>query len=453
MDFEAGIRDVSNWYASQEGRQQVNYGHVCCAAFARVAVLDGTDIAALGHDTGSLFNKVLPATAARAKEEGRPMGWNATLPDKLQMTQIMSIIDDELRQGALGVGVPVGYMTHGIKLYKMYKYQEIAGKYRCLTNTHTCFAGVQPPTSGELGIQELMCNAMVLNSPVMTAHLNSVQDWEFTIPYVNQARRNGHKIFGEAYPYNAGSTTAATDVLLPEGMKSLGISYDSVYYVEPYERWTKEIYDKRFEEPGRTIVIENNKEEDVLKWMADPEMIVCSDAMPCLDVKGNPFPWDTPFEGHSVHPHTSGTQGKFLRLCREENGMEVPLMMAILRMTYLPCKYFCELGGIPHFRFKGRMQEGCDADIVVFDPDTVTDNSNYKPGNGMLPTTGIPFVVVNGVTVVKDSEVLPVFPGKPIRFPVEPKGRIDQVNIDPPFRPGMGENNRHIEHLSFGGCC
>jgi len=132
--------------------------------------------------------------------------------------------------------------------------------------------------------------------------------------------------------------------------------------------------------------------------------------------------------------------------------MNVSLMTAISRMTYLPCKFY-ELGGIPHFRFKGRMQEGCDADIVVFDPDTVTDNSTYKPGDGMLPTTGIPFVLVNGVTVVKDSEVLPVFPGKPIRFPVEPKGRIDQVNIDPPYRPGMGENNRHIEHLSFRGCC
>ena len=32
---------------------------------------------------------------------------------------------------------------------------------------------------------------------------------------------------------------------------------------------------------------------------------------------------------------------------------------------------------------------------------------------------------------VKDSEVLKVFPGKPIRFPVEEKGRLDQIEIEP----------------------
>jgi hypothetical protein len=99
------------------------------------------------------------------------------------------------------------------------------------------------------------------------------------------------------------------------------------------------------------------------------------------------------------------------------------------------------------------MQEGCDADIVVFDPKTVTDNSTYNLGEGMLPTTGIPYVLINGVITVKDSEILKVFPGKPIRFPVQPKGRIEQLKINPPFRPGMGEKTRYIEHMNFQGCC
>jgi len=381
------------------------------------------------------------------------MGWNATIPDKLQMTQIMTIIDDELRQGALGVGVPVGYMTHGITSYEMYKYQEVASKYGRITNAHTRFGGCLPPTSGALGIQELMSNAMVLDAPVMCAHLNSIQDWEFTIAYVNKARSKGHKIFGETYPYHAGSSTGAADILAPESMHSLGITYENVYYTEPFQRWNKEIYDKRMEHPEKVMVLENNKEEDIMKWMSDPETIVCSDAMAVLDPKGELYPWDAPFEGHSVHPRTSGTRGKFLRLVREEKTYKVDLMTAISKMTYLPSKYFCDLGSIPHFRFKGRMQEGCDADIVVFDPDTVTDNSTFKVGEGLLPTTGIPYVVVNGVTVVKDSESVPVFPGKPIRFPVQSKGRIDEVDIDPPYRMGMGENTRHIEHFKGYLCC
>jgi N-acyl-D-glutamate deacylase len=77
------------------------------------------------------------------------------------------------------------------------------------------------------------------------------------------------------------------------------------------------------------------------------------------------------------------------------------------------------------------MQEGMDADIVIFNAETVTDNSTYAPGMGAIPSTGIPYVLVNGVIVVKDSEVLKVFPGQPIRFPVEEKGRIDQIEIEP----------------------
>ena len=59
-----------------------------------------------------------------------------------------------------------------------------------------------------------------------------------------------------------------------------------------------------------------------------------------------------------------------------------------------------------------------DADITVFDPDTVKQVAT--PANGGLPSTGIPYVVVNGTIVVKDSKVLKdVFPGKPIRLPVK----------------------------------
>jgi len=63
------------------------------------------------------------------------------------------------------------------------------------------------------------------------------------------------------------------------------------------------------------------------------------------------------------------------------------------------------------------MQVGMDADITIFDPETVKDNST--PQYGARPTTGIPYVLVNGTVVVKDSKVLKgVYPGQPIRRPV-----------------------------------
>ncbi|MEZ5592557.1 MAG: hypothetical protein R3F53_18390 [Gammaproteobacteria bacterium] len=86
-------------------------------------------------------------------------------------------------------------------------------------------------------------------------------------------------------------------------------------------------------------------------------------------------------------------------------------------MTYLIADYLQD-NGVEQMAQKGRMQEGMDADITIFDPKTVKDNSTMKDGG--LPSSGIPYVIVNGTPVVKDSKVLKgVYPGKPIRNPAQ----------------------------------
>ena len=430
MDFEAGAGDIAKWYADAEGKTQSNYGMVVLALIARVSVLDGPEIAAVGNDMGGLFAHTVKAAAVKAQKEGRKPGWSSTLPNKEQMTRIMSYVDEGLRQGALGVGVPVGYMTTGVTQYELYKYQELAAKYGRVTNGHVRFAGIRPPTEGQLGVQEMLANAMVLDAPFMASHLNSNMDWEYTIPMINEARENrGAKVWGEVYPYAAGSTIASTDILTEAGMAQMGITYSNVANLDG-TRWDKAMYeDVRKNDPGRAILIYNNPPEDIAKWMAQPGVVVVSDGMAIQDENLEYYPWDSPYEGKSVHPRSAGTRAKVLRMVREDKNM--PLMEAISKMSYLHARYFDELGGISQFKTKGRMQEGADADIVVFNPDTVTDNSTYEPGKGALPSTGIPYVLVNGVVVVKDSVVQKVFPGKPIRFPVMEQGRLDQISIEP----------------------
>ncbi len=430
MDFEAGAGDIAKWYAGAEGKTQSNYGMVVLATLARASVLDGPEIAASGNEMGKLFSSVVPRAAAKAQKAGRKPGWSSTLPNKEEMTKILSYVDEGLRQGALGVGIPVGYMTTGVTQYEVYKYQELAAKYGRVANGHVRFAGVRPPTEGALGIQEMLSNAMVLDAPFMASHLNSNMDWEYTIPFINAAReKRGAKVWGEVYPYAAGSTIASTDILTESSMAQMGITYSNVSNLDG-TRWDKAMYeDVRKNDPGRAIVIYNNKEKDIAKWMAQPGVVVVSDGMAIQDAKGNYYPWDSPYEGKSVHPRSAGTRAKVLRMVREDKIM--PLMEAISKMSYLHAKYFAELGGITQFGTKGRVQVGADADIVVFNPDTVTDNSTYEPGKGALPTTGMPYVLVNGTVVVKDSVVQKVFPGKPIRFPVQEKGRLDQISIEP----------------------
>lgn len=427
MDFEAGAGDIGKWYADAQGNSQANYGMVVNAIYARMAVLDGPEIAAQGNEVGDFFATVVNAAGAKAQKEGRKPGWCCAVPTDQQLHEILAFVDEGLRQGAAGVGIPVGYMKSGVTSNEMYRYQQLAGLYGRLSNAHARFAGILPPTAAALGIQEMLSNAMVLDAPFMAAHLNSIEDWEFTIPMLNDARARGAKVWGEVYPYAAGSTIASTAIIDEDQMPSMGITYEDVANLDG-SRWNKAIYDDvRKNDPGRPIIIYNNPVESIPVWLAKPGVVIVSDGMPVQDKDGNYYPWDSPYEGKSVHPRSSGTRARVLRMVREQNIM--PLMEAISKMSYLHAKYFEELGGIPHFRTKGRLQEGADADIVVFDPDTVTDNSSYKAGEGTLPSTGIPYVLVNGVIVVRDSEVLPVYPGKPIRFPVQARGKLDQISL------------------------
>ena len=86
-------------------------------------------------------------------------------------------------------------------------------------------------------------------------------------------------------------------------------------------------------------------------------------------------------------------------------------------MSYMPAKFLQE-NGVPQMANKGRIQIGKDADITVFNPETVEDKAT--PQLGGLPSVGIPYVVVNGTVVVKESKVLKgVYPGQPIRAKIK----------------------------------
>ena len=156
-------------------------------------------------------------------------------------------------------------------------------------------------------------------------------------------------------------------------------------------------------------------------WLKVPHMTVAGDQMPPVDENGKTLGWDDPFEAYNGHPRSVGTHAKTLRLARE---LKVPLMQVLAQNSYWAAKHLGD-AGIEAMKVRGRMQEGMVADIVVFEPETVTDNAGYKVETNGLPSTGIPYVIVNGVIMVKESKVQnDRFPGQPIRYPIEKSGRF-----------------------------
>jgi dihydroorotase len=91
------------------------------------------------------------------------------------------------------------------------------------------------------------------------------------------------------------------------------------------------------------------------------------------------------------------------------------LMEAIRKMTLLPAERLERWA--PAFRRKGRIQVGADADLAIFDAATVIDRATYQ--TPALPSEGFRHVLVNGIPVVENGELVPgVLPGRPARGPI-----------------------------------
>jgi N-acyl-D-aspartate/D-glutamate deacylase len=141
-------------------------------------------------------------------------------------------------------------------------------------------------------------------------------------------------------------------------------------------------------------VIFSNTQEVVDKVIAHPLVMIASDGL----------------EGH---PRNAGTYSRVLaEYVREKRA--ITLMDALRKMTLMPAEMMERSTAAG--RKKGRLQEGADADIVVFDAATISDRSTYeKP---MEPSAGVRYLVVGGTLVVDEGKIVPdVFPGRALRGP------------------------------------
>jgi N-acyl-D-glutamate deacylase len=425
MDLEAGSYNVKAWYDEKaKSGWQVNYGTSASLLFNRMAVHDPD-----AELSGPVDYSTIPIYASRSLKDG-VQGWADTKSTVEEMNKVMQLMDEDLRQGAIGVAAPIAYMANGISSYELFVGQRVGANYGRLTSVHTRYHLLsETPTEAPIAFDEMFTNAMLTGAPLLIAHNNDYGWWEIE-EKLQLARDKGLNMWSEYYPYAAGSTAITAAFLRPsEWVEKKGYRYEETIYDPIDDKYlTNETYAALMEkEPGRSVVVEfPYRKEWMNNWLAIPHMTIASDAMAGVGADGKLLPWDADWSEYRGHPRTSGSHGTCFRLGREQG---VPLMFTIAQASYWSAKHLGD-SGLEAMKQRGRIQVGKIADITIFDPNTIKENSSFKVGEHGIPTTGIPYVLVNGVIVVKNSEVLPVKAGKEIRFPIESKGRFIPIEQD-----------------------
>ena len=142
--------------------------------------------------------------------------------------------------------------------------------------------------------------------------------------------------------------------------------------------------------PGGAIYFQLD-EEDVQRVLSYPGAMIGSDGIP-----------------DDLHPHPRlwGTFPRVLGHYARDLGL-MPLEAAVHRMSGLPAAQF-------GFQDRGVLRDGAYADLVIFNPKTVSDRATFDAPTE--PAIGIDRVFVNGLTVWNQGRASGERPGRAIRL-------------------------------------
>lgn len=381
LELEWGLEHTGAWYKSRQGTALIHYGASVCWPYERMKAMESYQ-----SNVDELLSLV------HKKETNRQSFFHIAGPSFLEdqtseeMDRTLLNIKSALEEGGIGIGVPIGYLPN-TKPVEMFRVFELAGQMDALVFTHNR----QPDI---LSTQEVIANATLTGAPLHIVHINSMSlgQIDFALSMVSSAAQKGFDITAELYPYTAASTGLMTAMFNEGWQEKLGIDYGDLQLVATGERLTKETF-ARHRRTNQYVIMHMMQPEWIQRGIATPGVIIASDGMPYSKF---------------AHPRTAGTFSRVLgKYVREDQVLD--LNTAIEKMTLLPAM---RLEGIaPMMRFKGRIQVGADADITIFDPNTIIDKATFK--GGLEFSSGIEYVLVNGTIVLKNGKTVSnVFPGQ-----------------------------------------
>ncbi|MFW9830883.1 MAG: amidohydrolase family protein [Candidatus Thorarchaeota archaeon] len=383
--------------------------------------------------------------AGQPGEENRP-------PNREELNSMKSYLDEAMQAGAFGLSTGLIYPPQAyVKTKVLIELAKIVARYNGYYFSHIRNEGKFVVDAVKECI-EIVEKSGCAGGQVAHHKVSGKAYWgasKDTLSLIEKANQRGVSVFCDQYPYNRGMTFLAT--LLPPWAHEGGIDqllarlqnpkerekirqyitenqgdwenfikvngYDKIYLAQTYtEKWKpyqakslteitelvgapdefSVLIDLLIDEKAACyMTIETMGEEDIRRIMTSKFQMFGTDAA------GIPF--DSEFTG--LHPRFFGTYPRVLgKYVREEQVLT--LGKAIQKMTGLPAQ---RLG----LKDRGRIHEGFWADIVIFNPNTVSDLATFE--NPHQFPSGIIHVLVNGEPVVQEETIQKVFPGKVIR--------------------------------------
>lgn len=392
LDLELGAASVARALdvAQQEGRP-INFGFSASWALTRMALFDNAAI----DDPFTMFTR----------HQGSPL-WKRRAGSH-DVDRLLDALAREMDAGGIGIGALTGYAPDTARS-EYFSLATLAARLGMPLFTHARYMSVKEPGTSLEGVLEVVSAAASTGAHIHLCHLNSTSNRmiDAVASTVDRARQAGVRVTTEVYPYGSSLTVIGADFLAPGRLDRLGLTPSRLFHI-PTRRQVRDerhLALLRAEDPGSAVLMTWADEYDerdravLMRSLLMPDSAIASDATPAVLPGGSLVrnAWPLPV-GALTHPRSAGCYARtFGWLVRDLEVLS--LSEAVRRCSLLPAELLQD--AVPEMARKGRIQEGADADIVIFDPDRFAERASYRT---LRTSEGVRYLVVRGEIVVDDG--------------------------------------------------